>query len=411
MEGKSVATIKIEHIEFRGPERNQPRYKPSPAHVQLKMKATPLRHPDGRWFTAEEARAYIAKVIEPEIARRRGIVEAGKRLAGGIRSRKAWLSLGKMIEDYCQMKQDDREPARTVRDYRQKARVLLSFDPELYGAPAEALNRQIAFDLYERLRRKRGLATACGVIRTMSAAYGYAMNRGTVRLPENPCSRLRMKKPPPRVRAGSPEEMEHLLATARAMGKPMMAIAIELGLWTGQRQNDRLAMIEGGRTETRITLRTSKTGKIIAIPKSPRLVAALEESRAVKQGLAAQVIASTIIVHPGTGQAYNEHTYRHEFAEVRIAAANGIPGTDGPWLIRPMSSLASFRDQDLRDTAVTWLVRAGCDLFEVASITGHELASIHAILKHYLADHPERADAAVAKMVAWFDAQGGSGTA
>lgn len=408
MESKPVATIKIEFIRFGGKAGDQPRYCPSPAHTRLKLKGKALRHPDGRWFTAEEARAFITTVIEPEIARRRGIVEAGKRLAGGIRPRKAWLSLGKMIEDYCQTKEADNEPARTVRDYRQKARVLLTFDPELYGAPAEAVTRQIAFELYERLRRKRGLATACGVIRTMSAAYGYALNRGTVRMPENPCSRLRMKKPPPRVRAGSPEEMEHLLATARAMGKPMMAIAIELGLWTGQRQNDRLAMIEGGRTETRITLRTSKTGKIIAIPKSPRLLAALEESRAVKLAFAVPVIAGTVIVHPGTGQAYNEHTYRHEFAEVRQAAAHGIPGEDGSWLVRPMASLASFRDQDLRDTAVTWLVRAGCDLFEVASITGHELASIHTILKHYLADHPERADAAVAKMVAWFDAQGGA---
>jgi hypothetical protein len=66
-----------------------------------------------------------------------------------------------------------------------------------------------------------------------------------------------------------------------------------------------------------------------------------------------------------------------------------------------MPALAGKRDQDLRDTAVTWLANAGCTLPEIASITGHSLQSIHSILKHYLAITPELADSAIAKYVAW----------
>jgi hypothetical protein len=80
------------------------------------------------------------------------------------------------------------------------------------------------------------------------------------------------------------------------------------------------------------------------------------------------------------------------------------------WAVAPRVTLANFHDQDLRNTAVTWLMRAGCDVFELASITGHELASIHTILKHYLADHPERADVAINRLVEWFDHQCAVGT-
>ena len=72
-----------------------------------------------------------------------------------------------------------------------------------------------------------------------------------------------------------------------------------------------------------------------------------------------------------------------------------------PRLIAPMASLEGFRDQDLRDTAVTWLALAGATLPEIASVTGHSLQSIHDVLKHYLARHPEMAEHAIAKLVEW----------
>ncbi len=66
-----------------------------------------------------------------------------------------------------------------------------------------------------------------------------------------------------------------------------------------------------------------------------------------------------------------------------------------------MASLAGFRDQDLRDTAVTWLARAEAALPEIASVTAHSLQSIHDVLKHHLARHPEMAKQTIAKLVEW----------
>lgn len=73
------------------------------------------------------------------------------------------------------------------------------------------------------------------------------------------------------------------------------------------------------------------------------------------------------------------------------------------WKVKPCPSLEGFRDQDLRDTAVTWLARAGCTVPQIAAVTGHSETSVHSILKHYLALHPELADAAIARMTEWFD--------
>jgi integrase len=75
-------------------------------------------------------------------------------------------------------------------------------------------------------------------------------------------------------------------------------------------------------------------------------------------------------------------------------------------IIRADGSLSFKRDQDLRDTAVTWLARAGATLPEIASITGHSLRSIHQVLQHYLAITPELSDSAIAKLVAWMKKEG-----
>ncbi len=67
---------------------------------------------------------------------------------------------------------------------------------------------------------------------------------------------------------------------------------------------------------------------------------------------------------------------------------------------------AGKHDQDLRDTAVTWLARAKATLPEIAAITGHSLKSIHDIMKHYLAITPELGDAGIRKFTAWMEREG-----
>lgn len=53
---------------------------------------------------------------------------------------------------------------------------------------------------------------------------------------------------------------------------------------------------------------------------------------------------------------------------------------------------------DLRGTAVTLLAEAGCDVPQIAAITGHTLRSASAILEKYMARTRAQGVAAMAKL-------------
>ncbi len=56
-------------------------------------------------------------------------------------------------------------------------------------------------------------------------------------------------------------------------------------------------------------------------------------------------------------------------------------------------------DQDLPDTCVMLLDRAGCDLLTICDITGHSYKSAQTIVKHYRARNAARADAGIDRLV------------
>jgi hypothetical protein len=55
-------------------------------------------------------------------------------------------------------------------------------------------------------------------------------------------------------------------------------------------------------------------------------------------------------------------------------------------------------DQDLRDTCVMLLDRAGCELLAICGITGHPYRSAQTIVKHYRVRNAGRADAGIDRL-------------
>jgi hypothetical protein len=81
---------------------------------------------------------------------------------------------------------------------------------------------------------------------------------------------------------------------------------------------------------------------------------------------------------------------------------------ESAWRLKPCPSLYFVNsageldrkhDQDLRDTCVMLLDRAGCDLLTICDITGHSYKSAQTIVKHYRARNPGRADAGIDRLV------------
>ena len=78
--------------------------------------------------------------------------------------------------------------------------------------------------------------------------------------------------------------------------------------------------------------------------------------------------------------------------------------------INPNSGAPDFKlDQDIRDTRVILLDRAGNHLLSICDVTGHSYQSAQTIMKHYRARNAKRADVAIDRLVAFMSKEGMTG--
>ncbi len=408
--------VSLPFIKWRD---GRPRFCCGPRERDLGFHDQDLRHEGGRWFSYEEAEPWAkkrhAEIIAARAAGRRprAPVPKGTTVEDLLRD---WMASPQFRElkpasraSYVKAaaallyKPETRTEAAARRE-RDAARALLKQKPherlrEIFSTkPVSAIGAPELNDFFLYLKDARGHHMARAAIAALSAAFTWGKLSTHWRLKENPRHQIELAQPPARVVIYSDAEIRAMVEAADRLGRASIGDAVLLGLFTGQRQGDRLALEELGLVEGRRQFRQSKTGALVAIPETPRLAERLAQTKArvaaLKLQLGLRDLPRTIIVDETTARPYNEFTYRHVFADVRAEAAKAMP------------SLATKRDQDLRDTAVTWLARAGCTLPEIASITGHSLRSIHNVLKHYLAITPELADSAITKLVAWMDKEG-----
>lgn len=425
----------------------RPRYVPGEKHRRLGLKGQDLKHPDGRWFSLDECAAWsdaqlqrVAELERKTPRQRKAFTRAAGITVAELFAR--WWKAPRLTGERMIEGRKEREPlsGNTVAFYKGTSRRLEELDGGLiWSSPAAALTADMLSNedhgVLHRIEVKHGLTVARAVRATGSACWGWGVGRKLV--PSNPWKGLDydMPVPAPRVRYGSIEEMEQLVRAADllftsggrsgAEGRTYHDIgdAIVLGLWTGQRQADRLALIDGQETPDGLLFRQQKKhGQPLLIRKAPKLVARLAAMRLRRADW--RVNYQNIVLDEHARRPFdNRHWYAVLFGRVRGAAARGIVRIEAApfqrvpakgekiaaasdWLLKPMPSLADFHDQDLRDTAVTWLALAHCEKAEIASITGHSLKTIDEILKHYLGMHPELARSAIAKLVTWYETQG-----
>ena len=100
-----------------------------------------------------------------------------------------------------------------------------------------------------------------------------------------------------------------------------------------------------------------------------------------------------LIINEGTGEPYNEDTFRHVFAAVRAQTAETHPVFDVDTLMpgRDSTALDAFQVRmldltfmRLRHTAVTRLAEAECDTTLISGITGHSQVSVQQLMSRYM---------------------------
>jgi integrase len=131
----------------------------------------------------------------------------------------------------------------------------------------------------------------------------------------------------------------------RLSAPPMMRLALELGLYTGQRLGDVIAMRWDAYDGKRIRVVQQKTGTALAIPAHPDLKAALK----------ATPRSGATILTSKTGLPFHPRVFSRDFREARTEAL--------------LPEALTFHG--LRHTAASRLAEAGASGPEIQSITGH----------------------------------------
>jgi integrase len=162
------------------------------------------------------------------------------------------------------------------------------------------------------------------------------------------------------------------VSTFLATAPPGLALAMMLALWTGQRQGDLLALPWSAYDGSHIRLRQSKTGRRVVVPVGQPLRTLLD--RTERRG--PPILTNTL------GKPWTSDGFRTSWGKAcRRAGVKGL----------------TFHD--LRGSAVVRLALVDATVPQIATLTGHSLRDVEAILDaHYLGRDVKLAELAVMKL-------------
>lgn len=318
------------------------------------IKPKPLAGDEDEPFTPNSSafmRAYLAAVDAPSKARTAGTFQS--------------------ISDAWEKSQDFvRLAPRTKLDYwAHKARIDAKWGPYPLDAIEDPKIRPRFLDWRDDMG-KRSPRQADAVFGVLRIILEWGRNRGLVAL--NHATR-----PKKLYRSDRSDKLwlpQHLDAF-RAVAPPETRLALELALWTGQRQSDLLKLGWSSYDGQRLTLRQGKRKRKVDMPVAAPLKALLN---------AAPRTATTILTQ-ANGKPWRtdpKPTYfQHHWRKATLAA-----GLDG------------LHFHDLRGTTCTLLAEAGATPSEIAAMLGWTVATVNQMLDTYQAMTRSLSNSAVAKL-------------
>ena len=257
---------------------------------------------------------------------------------------------------------------RTRLDYvKQIKRIEREFADLPIKALAERGARSVFLEWRDDLART-SLRQADYAYGTLARVLSWSLKRGLIDV--NPCAEGGKLYSGTRVdKVWRDADIARFLDVA----PPPMRLAMMLAVNTGQRQGDLRRLPWSSYDGTVIKIRQRKTGVPIPVPVSDELKAVLD----------AAPLVSPIMLVNSDGKPWSESGFQSAWGKATARA--GVEG------LKPF--------HDLRGTAVLALARAGCNVIEIYSVTGHKPGDAQAILTaHYLPQDGGVAANAIAKL-------------
>ncbi len=201
----------------------------------------------------------------------------------------------------------------------------------------------------------------------LARVLSFAKDRGSIAV--NPCERGgRLYKADRTDKFWGETEIAALFKVAG----PQIQLATMLALWTGQRQGDLLALPWSAFDGKYIRLRQSKTGRRVVVPVGGPLNIMLGRTER----------RSPLVLTNSRGRPWTADGFRTSWAK-----ACGRAGVHG------------LTFHDLRGSSVVRLAIADATVPQIATLTGHSLKDVEAILDaHYLGRDVKLAEIAISKL-------------
>lgn len=216
----------------------------------------------------------------------------------------------------------------------------------------------LLYTAYWSLHDKAGVHQAYAVLAAASAWLKWCQKHQSSTIRRSWAAEVSRDTPPGRIRPLTWDEVKALVEAADALGLPSIGDAIVLGIDLSWSQIDRLTLpwdrLKNDRAFTGIAGR-HKTGRVGGTPLTAfgrTRVQQIRERQAAMDAHPTHVLWCEL-----TGRPWEGDHYRKQFALVRARAARKVP------------SVIDARDQDLRDTAFTWMKNAGLSDDGIASRT------------------------------------------
>lgn len=398
-----MATITVPGLVWRD---GRPRWVPSPRLRKLGKKGINLKRASGEWMTEAEAIETARRInagVEPShalsgpslpvpvapraLAVRHVPASAMTVLPPATESPRALpRTLHMLMHQYrktTRFRDENTEATRRAYEYHYRL-----FDDWAGDCLVANIDRTAIQTYFHEISAAKGKPTGNQALAAIKRLMTYA-HLEVNWIPFNPTALLKGWKLDGRIVVWEREELAAFAEVAVARGFLSMADAVYIGAYSAQRLIDIRALPLKAYDGTRLMVVQIKTGATVLIP----LVTGKGEPTHLKRRIDAilarrpAVYFDTMLICESTGKAWSDSYFRQIFNEVRDEAAKRIP------------ALAGKRFQDLRDTAVTWLVLADCTYPQVSRITGHSEKTVARICKkHYLGKADEIASAAMDKL-------------
>jgi integrase len=244
-------------------------------------------------------------------------------------------------------------------------------------------------------------APALNLLRTLRQLFAFAESIEVIPKGSNPARKFDLPGLPPRSNVWEEADEAAFMAAANDLNMPSLALAIELALYSGQREGDLIAFTEPQlqrifmhdaeveayfagpdgtvkgwvMKQTKTSTEYSKTGMEIALEPwlLAKVEAAIRNNRARDRAADPARLLTYVLVNDSTGMPYKKRNFISHWQKViehAVTATGREQMRDLVW-------------HDLRRTLVVRCRRQGMAKEMIASITGHSLQSIEMMLKVY----------------------------